>query len=168
MSNSIWVASLDRRAWHEAGHLLVGMFRCGVAHGVELLDDGNARTVPDPGGSYPVPTTEDEWLDVVAWNVAGKVAVKWAIERDLLDPAPVGEESEHGEHGYSGGPESDEAHAKSHAAKVPSMPEANALAEGQRRTLETVLMESDKLEKLFWALFYAGALSSAQVRSILS
>ena len=168
MSTGSWVAPLDRRSWHEAGHLLVAMSRSGVAHGVELLDNGDARTIPDQVGNYPSPATEDDWLDVVAWSVAGKVAVKWAIECDLLAPAPAGVEREHGEHGYCGGDGTDEAHAKSNAAKVPSMSEADALAEGQRRALETMTAQNENFRNLFWALFYSGSLSSGQVSRIVT
>lgn len=168
MPNCSWTAPIDRRSWHEAGHLLVAMTRSGVAHGVALLPNGDAKTIPDPNVRHPAPTTDSDWLDIVAWTVAGRVAVKWAIENGDLDAAPTGVEGDHGEHGYCGGVGTDEAHANTYAANVRSMSAAEALVEGERRALETITNNNQKLRDLCVAIFYSGALSSNQVRKVLT
>lgn len=93
-----FVAPNIRLAVHEVGHLIVGWHLCGAQYSAHLK---NGKGWVLPGAiKPPPPITDDEWIDVLAMDMAGRAAVAVAIDQGLLAPLPLGVEKEHGDLGY--------------------------------------------------------------------
>jgi hypothetical protein len=108
--------SVQRAAWHEAGHLAVLYFLCHNAQGAKLEQVGNGswigQTTPNSvSHASSKPTKSDDWLKCVAWMHGGRAAIAKALEHKELPLESPGFERNDGDIGFYGDDKSDDAAA---------------------------------------------------------
>lgn len=138
----MWQPTLERVAWHELGHVVVMYRLSAVMKGITLSQNagtGEWTGVVHGPRANMAPTTDDEWIDVVAADVGGRLCVRAAINRGILAAATAGVELEHGDHGYYGGGSSDHANALKHSARVAGLADwKDAYREGCARAQRVI------------------------------